>query len=128
MEPMAGTHYLLYDAECRICTRVARWTVAVAPRGRLRIQPTEASRYLLAGLPEDVVRSAYHVVSPDGRVTTGGDAVPALLEVMPMGAGFGRLLRGSQSLMERIRTLYGFAATFRGALTCRVDGSSDSAC
>jgi hypothetical protein len=63
------------------------------------------------------------MISPDGRVTSGGDAVPVLVEALPLLAGLGHLLQGSAILSALTRRAYGFGARFRDALMCRVRAS-----
>lgn len=118
-----ATYWLLYDGECRICAAVARWAKALDLRHRMRIRPIQESDDLLAGLPAGRALSAYHVVAPDGRVTTGGEAVPTMIEAFPMGSGFARLLRGSAALMAFVRRAYRFSTALRDVLICRVDAS-----
>ncbi len=70
---------------------------------------------------------AWHIVTPDGRVTTGGDAVPTLVGAFPIGAGLGRLLAGSSGLMRQVHRLYAFLTRFRDRLVCRLDAAPPSA-
>src|SRR5207245_1190156 len=71
-------YLLLYDRDCGICSAVSRWIRTLDWRGRIRLQSIQSSRNILVGIPEDRMLDALHVVSPDGHVTTGGDAVPNL--------------------------------------------------
>lgn len=120
-------YWILYDGECRLCAAIARWARAVDPRGRIRIRPIQDARDLLGAIPSDRALTAYHVVAPGGLVTTGGDAVPTMIEAFPAGGGFARLLRGSPRLMALVRRTYGFATRFRDVLICRVDEAGPSA-
>src|SRR3989442_7713962 len=70
---------------------------------------------------------AWHMVAPNGLVTTGGDAVPTLVGAFPIGAGFGRLLRGSSGLMRQVHRLYAFLTRFRDRLVFRLDAVPPSA-
>ena len=70
---------------------------------------------------------ALHVVSPDGRITTGGDAVPTLIGAFPIGAGVERILRGSAALMGVVHRFYGFLTRFRDRLVCRLEPAGTSA-
>src|SRR2546427_11902536 len=70
---------------------------------------------------------ALHVVSPDGHVTTGGDAVPTLIGAFPIGAGVERVLRGSTALMGVVHRFYGFVTRFRDRLVCHLEPSGTSA-
>lgn len=75
---------LLYDADCGFC----RWSVAQLLRLDRRavvqaepIQGPEGQR-LLAGLPSEDRLASAHVVTPDGRVFSGGDGFPPLLDAL----------------------------------------------
>lgn len=115
-----GPYVLLYDRDCGPCTAAARFLGALSYRHRLRPRPILDSRDLLSNVPEDRILDAFHMVTPDGRVVTGGDAVPILVEAFPLGAGASRVLRRSSTLMDLTRRAYDFVARFRDALTCRV--------
>ncbi len=125
---MAGSGYvLLYDRDCGICDAMSRGIRVADLRRRIRVVTIQSSRGLLGGIPDEHVLDAFHMVAPDGRVTTGGDAVPTLIEAIPMGAGLARALRGSAPLMTAVHRLYGFLTRFRDRLVCRRDGSATSA-
>src|SRR2546425_10056802 len=125
---MAGPSYvLLYDRDCGICSALSRWIRAVDVRRRIRFESIQSGRGLLKGIPEDRMLDAWHMVAPDGQVTTGGDAVPTLVGAFPIGAGFGRLLRGSSHLMRQVHRLYEFLTRFRDRLVCRLDAPPPSA-
>ena len=119
---MAAREYilLLFDRDCGICSAASRWIHAVDLRGRVRLRTIQSSRDLLRGIPEGRILDAFHIVSPDGRVTTGGNAVPVLIEALPMGDGLGRVLAGSPTLMSRVHRVYAFLTRFRERLLCRV--------
>ena len=82
---------------------------------------------MLRGVPEDRIFDAFHMITPSGGLATGEDAVPVLIEALPMGAGFGRILRGSNALMSAVRSFYQFLTRFRDRLVCRVDARATSA-
>src|SRR2546428_5186412 len=125
---MAGPSYvLLYDGDCGICSALSRWIRAVDVRRRIRFESIQSGRGLLKGIPEDRMLDAWHMVAPDGQVTTGGDAVPTLVGAFPIGAGFGRLLAGSSGLMRQVHRLYAFLTRFRDRLVCRLGAAPPSA-
>src|SRR5256712_5847006 len=125
---MAGPSYvLLYDRDCGICSALSRWIRAVDIRGRIRVESIQTGRGLLKEIPEDRMLDAWHMVAPNGQVTTGGDAVPTLVGAFPIGAGFGRLLRGSSHLMRQVHRFYAFLTRFRDRLVCRFDAAPPSA-
>jgi predicted DCC family thiol-disulfide oxidoreductase YuxK len=126
-EMIEAPTWILYDGECRLCATVARWARAVHPRRRIQIRPIQEAGDLLGGLPAERALSAVHVVTPDGRVTTGGDAVPAMIEAFPAGGGLAHLVRDSPAIMTYVRRAYGLVMRVRDVLTCRVDASASSA-
>ncbi len=85
---MLARPVLLYDGSCAFCRawvrRIGRWD-----RGR-RIELLPASeRSLLPDLPllsDEAVNAAMHLVLPEGRVASGGRAIPELLRYLPGGA------------------------------------------
>ena len=114
-------YILLFDRDCGICSALSRWIHRADLRRRIRLRTLQSSRDLLPGLSDDAILSAFHVISPGGRVATGGDAVPALIEALPMGAGLGRILRGSRGLMVHVHAFYRFLTRFREQLVCEVE-------
>ena len=123
----APAYVLLFDGDCGICGAVSRWVHALDVARRIRVEPIDASNELLSAIPRERLFDAFHMVAPDGRVTTGGEAVPTLIEAFPIGTGFARLLRGSRPLMDRVHGVYGFLTRFRDRLVCRVDFAAMSA-
>ena len=119
---MARDEYiLLFDRDCGICSALGRWVHAADLRRRIRLRTLQSSRDLLPGLPDDAIFSAFRMISPGGLVTTGGDAVPVLIEALPMGAGLGRILQGSRGLMVRVHAFYRFLTRFREQLVCGLE-------
>src|SRR5438094_10566172 len=114
------SYVLLYDRDCGICSAFSRWIHIVDVRGRIRFQSIQSGRALLKGVPEERMLDAWHIVAPDGRVTTGGDAVPTLVGAFPIGAGLGHLLRESSVLLRRVHRLYACPKRFRSQLVARL--------
>ena len=114
-------YVLLFDRDCGICAALSRWIRIADFRRRIRFQTIQSSRELLGDLSEDQALDAFHMVSPAGDVTTGGDAVPTLIEAFPVGAGLGRIVQRSVTLMAGVHAFYRFLTRFRDRLVCRVD-------
>ena len=79
---------VLYDEDCGFC----RWTLGVLlawdRRRRLRpvpIQSAEGERLLAEMAPEKRLES-WHLVTPDGRVRSAGEAFPPLFRALAGGA------------------------------------------
>jgi predicted DCC family thiol-disulfide oxidoreductase YuxK len=120
-------YILLFDRDSGICSAFSRWIHAADLRRRIRLRTIQSSRDLLWTVPEDRIFDAFHIISPSGSLTTGGDALPILIEALPMGSGFGRILRGSRSLMSGVHAFYRFLTRFREQLVCSVDAAGTSA-
>jgi predicted DCC family thiol-disulfide oxidoreductase YuxK len=109
------TATILYDRDCGFC----RWSLAKLlawdRAGRLRplpIQSAEGQR-LLADVPEDERLDSWHLVDADGRVSSGGDAFPAVFRLLPGGRPLGAL---ASALPGPSRAAYGLVARGRGFL------------
>jgi predicted DCC family thiol-disulfide oxidoreductase YuxK len=121
---------VLYDADCDFC----RWGIdrllRLDGKHLLRavpIQSAEGNELLLPMPPGDRLES-WHVRSPDGRLWSGGDAVPVVLRLLPGGKGLAWVATRSPRTVDR---LYGFVARNRstlgrlvGARACAVDPSA----
>ena len=110
---------VLYDADCGFC----RWSVAqllaLDRGGRLMPEPIQSAvgGRLLAGIaPAERLASA-HVVTADGRVASGGDAVALVAEVVPGAAVTVPLAR---ALAPASRAAYRLVASNRGPLGRRI--------
>ncbi len=84
--------YLVYDADCRLCTFVK--DVAVALDWRRRIRPVAlqdpSSSDLLAAVHESERDTSFHFVKGD-EATSCGAGLLEVLGVLPMGAGIPKL-------------------------------------
>jgi predicted DCC family thiol-disulfide oxidoreductase YuxK len=94
---------LLYDRDCGFC----RWSVGVllaCDRRRvlrpLALQDPEADR-LLAGLGEEERMASAHLVSPEGRRWSGGEAAPPLMRLVPGGRPLAHLTERFPRATER---------------------------
>ena len=109
------TATVCYDADCGLCRwcawQLRRWD----RRGRLRFVALGDPRAdtLLHELSPDRRRSSWHLVSADGRVSSGGAAVPSVLELLPGG----KPLAALADRRERVGRLLGQDA-------CAVDPSA----
>jgi predicted DCC family thiol-disulfide oxidoreductase YuxK len=95
MRPAAGTAVVsLFDGDCGICTRTARWIGARDPAGRVERldlrDPESAARF--PGLSTDAVRANLHAIDAEGRIHVGLDGVIAVFGVLPRWAWVARIL------------------------------------
>jgi predicted DCC family thiol-disulfide oxidoreductase YuxK len=97
---------MFYDGDCRLCTLTARLVLAADTGNRVRsatLDSPEADRYLRR-LSKKEQYGAFHLYR-EGRVLSGADAIPPLLELLaplsPAGRWLGRSER-ARSLTERL--------------------------
>ena len=95
--PQAAVLTVLYDADCRVCTRAAGRLAGLARDGRLRLVPLQdAARH---GPPVDRMAAqrdlaaSLHVVDADGRWASGGEAMLRAWEQLPALRPLARLAR-----------------------------------
>jgi predicted DCC family thiol-disulfide oxidoreductase YuxK len=94
---------LLYDSDCGFCRWSLGKVLAWDRRGRIRpvsLQSEEAER-LLAGTREEERMASWHLVGPDGRVSSAGAGIAPLLRLLPGGAPFAAAAARAPRLMER---------------------------
>ena len=86
---------LLYDEDCGFCrwslAKILRWDRRGAVRP-VALQDAKADEFLDGMDPEHKMAS-WHLVTPDGRIYSGGDAVPPLAKLLPAGAPVAALAR-----------------------------------
>lgn len=112
---------LIYDHECGMC-RVAAALVLCADRRRsvtpVALQDARITE-LLAHVPRGRWAQSWHLAAPDGRVYSGGAAIPELCRLLP-GFGVPGLLCGAApDVTERI---YAGLAGNRRRIGARIPG------
>jgi predicted DCC family thiol-disulfide oxidoreductase YuxK len=125
-------HVVLYDEDCGFCRwsldRLLRWD----RHRRLRAAPiqSEEGDRLLADLSEERRLASWHLVTPDGRRSSGGAATAPLARLLPGGALIAFLAETFPRTTDR---LYRWLALHRDALgrrlgeeACSVDPSRRS--
>jgi predicted DCC family thiol-disulfide oxidoreductase YuxK len=136
----AGRLTVLYDARCRVCTRIAGRLAGLDRDRRLRLVPLQQAatdrpevRRLRA---ERDLRQALHVIDEDGRWASGGEAVIRALEGVPSLRPLARLARLpiARSLVEPGYRLFAanrarfswLAGSFRRVQRPRISGRARS--
>lgn len=71
--------WLFYDAECGFCTRTARWLTPILARRGIAIAALQDPRVgALLGLSREEMMREIKLVTDDGALTGGADAMVAL--------------------------------------------------
>jgi len=108
-------HVVFYDADCGLCKWTAAKLMAWDRHHALRLvalQEREESDRLLGDLGDEQRMASWHLVLPDGRVYSAGEAVAPLLRILPGG----RLpARVASALQPVTNGAYRFVADRRSA-------------
>jgi predicted DCC family thiol-disulfide oxidoreductase YuxK len=107
---------VLYDADCGFCRAGVAALLRFDRHGRLlpeTIQSPEGQRLLAAVAPEQRLERA-HVVLPDGRIHSGGDAVAPIARLLP---GFTPVAVIAGALGGPLRSGYDWVAGHRTGLS-----------
>ncbi|HET7416368.1 MAG TPA: DCC1-like thiol-disulfide oxidoreductase family protein [Solirubrobacterales bacterium] len=94
---------LLYDGACGFCKWILAGLLWLDRDRRLRplaLQEEEAEG-LLAELDPDLWMASFHLVTPAGELTSAGEALPSLLELVRGGRVPAAILRRFPSLTAR---------------------------
>ena len=71
--------WLFFDAECKFCTRIARWIAPILRRRGMDVAPLQDPRVgELLGLGREALLHELRFLSPDGTHHGGADAVVAV--------------------------------------------------
>ncbi len=99
----AGAATVLFDADCGICTDVARLLARLDRDAQLALVPIASPQgdALLADLPAERRLASMHLVTPDGAQRSGGDALAPLLLLVPGLAPLAPLLAACPPVTRR---------------------------
>src|SRR2546421_9185208 len=71
--------WLFFDAECRFCTRIARWIAPILERREMSLAPLQDPRGgVLLGMPREELMREMQFFLSDGSRFGGADAAGAL--------------------------------------------------
>jgi branched-chain amino acid transport system substrate-binding protein len=106
---------LLFDRDCSFCKWCLKWIVRWDRRGRLRPVPIQSAEgdELLADLDPGVRLDSWHLVTPDGKLASGGGAAAPLARLLPGGRPLALVFETFPGATERA---YRWIADHRGAL------------
>jgi predicted DCC family thiol-disulfide oxidoreductase YuxK len=115
-------HLILYDRDCGLCRfslgLVLRWDRRRLLRP-LALQDPRAVR-ALAPMGERERMASWHLIAPDGSVSSAGAAAPPLLRLVPFGAPLAAL---TAALPGPTQAVYAVIACHRGAVGGRLPRS-----
>lgn len=100
---MTDRHRVLYDADCGFCSWSLAWILRWDRRRRLdpvALQGT-VGRQLTPGMDDDERMASWHLVAPDGTVTSGGRAAAPMLRLLPGGGPLAAAFDRAPNVVER---------------------------
>lgn len=110
---------LVYDGDCRICTRSVDLVSSWDRRGAVEIVPFQRGgvRERFPWIPEESFRQAMQLVGPENETWSGAAAAERLVRLLPGGRPLGCLfaLPFARPLADRV---YRFVARNRYRLGC----------
>ena len=106
---------VLYDRNCGFCVWSLAWLLAWDRDHRLRplALQDERARAMLDPMDRERMLASAHLVTAEGVVHSGGDAVEPILRLMPGGAGLAPVAR---AMAGASRVGYNWVARNRGLL------------
>jgi predicted DCC family thiol-disulfide oxidoreductase YuxK len=105
--------WLFFDADCKFCTRIARWLAPIMERREMALAPLQDPRVAeLLGLPHDDLMKEMQFLLSDGSRYGGADAAVALAREIWWGAPL-VLVSNIPGMMEVLRRGYRWIAARR---------------
>src|SRR4051794_19890960 len=91
-----------YDEDCGACRWFADSLRKLDRSHNLDFVPIQRADRLLAPVPKEERLDAMHAVTDDGRVYTGGAALPVLARALPGGRLLGAVAGASPAFTDRV--------------------------
>lgn len=113
---------VLFDQDCGLCQATARMLRRLDRGRRLELVPfVEArKRGLAKELTDEEFKGSFHAIS-GGKTLSGPEAIPAVLELLPLGSLPARAIRGAAPLRYMVDKAYHLVARNRHRIskTCK---------
>lgn len=113
---------ILFDQDCGLCEATARMLQRLDRGHRLELVPfVEArKRGLAKELTDEEFEGSFHAIA-DGKTLSGPEAIPAVLERLPLGSFPARMIRGAAPLRFVVDKAYHLLARNRHRIskTCK---------
>jgi predicted DCC family thiol-disulfide oxidoreductase YuxK len=129
---VADPLFVLYDADCGLCSRTAQALRLLDARRRLRVIPLQTAEAELGALapPADAMRARLHAGVPGNGWSTGGEATLRIARAIPV--LWSLAFAGSLPILNRlVEPTYQLLASHRdqigrllGADRCRFGGDA----
>ena len=103
-DPASAGSVLFYDAGCGVCAWIVLRVLRAVPVGSLLVASIDspAGEQHLGHLSDAERWASWHLLSGDGRLSSGGAALPALLELLPRARRLAPLLRAMPRVVDSL--------------------------
>ena len=117
------TNYLLaYDSDCGPCTKFKRLVDFLDAYHAIDfVSLTDANeRGLLDSIPKSRRSKSFHLISPNGEIQSGSDALYDLISLFPLGGYISKLIVLLPGGKRMTRLLYYALSRLRNSSSCRL--------
>ena len=113
-------HTLVYDADCGPCTRFSRIIGFLDTRRTLLFASLvdADSSGMLDTVPAARRHRSFHLVSPQGKVESGANALPGLIALLPMGRLPSELIDSSPFIFRSVAFVYSVFSRLHDSGSC----------
>ncbi|HEV2137835.1 MAG TPA: DCC1-like thiol-disulfide oxidoreductase family protein [Nitrososphaerales archaeon] len=118
---MKKTNYLLlYDADCGPCTKFRRAIEFFDAHRRIDyLSLTEGDeRGFLDGVPTNLRHRSFHLITPDGTVLRGANALPTLIGLLPTGGSTSSFIVRAPGGLATTAFVYSVFSRLHGTGSC----------
>lgn len=108
------SYFLIFDDDCPVCVKATQEVEKLDDLGVVRLVPLSAAAAPAgsSALSREKMANQMHLVSSDGRVWAGADAVARLARICPRSRNLGRFL-SLPGVRQVARLIYGQVARHR---------------
>jgi predicted DCC family thiol-disulfide oxidoreductase YuxK len=122
---MMPSYLLAYDADCGPCTRFKHLVDFLDAYHKMAfLSLTEANeRGLLNRIPESLRFESFHLISTNGDIQSGSDALLDLIGLFPLGRPISKIIIFFPGGKQMIKFLYDTFSRLHNASPCQLNGN-----
>jgi predicted DCC family thiol-disulfide oxidoreductase YuxK len=122
---MVPSYLLAYDADCGPCIRFKRLVDFLDAYHRIDfVSLTDANEHgLLNRIPESLKFESFHLISTNGDIQSGSDALLDLIGLFPLGSAISKIIIFLPGGKQTIKFLYDTFSRLHNASSCHLNGN-----
>src|SRR5215207_1599851 len=120
---MMPSYFLAYDADCGPCIRFKRLVDFLDASHKIDfLSLTDANENgLLNRIPESLRFESFHLISTNGDIQSGSDALLDLIGLLPLGRAISKIILFFPGGKQMIRFLYDTFSRLHKASSCHLN-------